>query len=1006
MSSGTNAYTADDHTNYTFSSGSAEGLKKLVPVFLDHILHPRIEPETVDMEVFSLKVDKDDADNPRISAQGVVYCEMKSRQNSEADLLDFNLRRQICRRLESVDPVFSRFKWECGGLTRDIATLSVEDIINFHKLFYNPSKMSIIICGRMNESLEKEILSLIDSVLKTPENYVCIGSYIPLIEDENLFTSSNEAKIVNFPSNEDNLGSIGLAWRGAFAKDLTKVLSFHVIFKYLRETSSSPLYQNFVQIENPWATDIDYEIKPLYHTIMTLIFSGVPNRPDCESSNGLAPNLIKSMLKKVLKSLMEDMEEFGNSIKLCLSSFELKLIELIEDDPYETINSYTIPELIVSSIDEDFGAASSEFIFGGNIYQLKKIICELKEFSIDYWLSLLQFLIDNEPAEVVMVPDVELNDKIEKEEQDYLKNLWESSKARVSKVAQVTPYKIDGDFEVLKDSHLTPFRFYNLPSELRAVELPGTGMKQIVRLLNFKDFIPDHLWPYLVLYQELLFQCDVDLSVCETSQELLQHSSVIPYQSLQKILNSKFNSYGINFGLENETFSLGYCEDAMSLNATLPSSTSDVMLKDAIKLLETIATCSLFIEERVKIVAENLYNQIQDVQKDPYEVTEAILTLCLHEMSENATSSPPKKAKIQKVFETEISIFKQKTFLKKISRDDVDSLQIVLQCLNQISESVKSGLKEGSSFVQIGSSPSALNLEEANLALKMTDKSNFDVLQLPKFGDLTLNSGLGIAYAIGDINASYLSFVIPCKVLPSNSICEASIKNYVGISLICQLLSVTEGPIYSAIRGRGLAYDASLTVSVWNGLLTFAVNDSNDPVAAFIEFQRLMNKINDEFLSGEWDVINEDSLKVAKSAFLYQMIEESATPSSMFNTCLRNYLRSISMAYSDTEENLVMRAIHDSSLQDLKAAWFEYFPKLLSKQALSVLIVPKSIAEDVLNRFEGIIDFELKTFNDFSDDPIDSDSDSDSDSYEEDIEESDSEEISDIDNDDDNNNQD
>ena len=46
----------------------------------------------------------------------------------------------------------------------------------------------------------------------------------------------------------------------------------------------------------------------------------------------------------------------------CLCSFELKLIELIEDDPYETIVSYTVPELITAAIE---GTIPVDF---GNIY--------------------------------------------------------------------------------------------------------------------------------------------------------------------------------------------------------------------------------------------------------------------------------------------------------------------------------------------------------------------------------------------------------------------------------------------------------------------------------------------------------------------------------------------------------------------------------------------------------------------------------------------------------------
>ena len=928
-----------------------------MPVFLDHILHPRIVPETVDMEVFSLKVEEN---NNQVTGQGVVYCEMKGRQNSEADLLDFNLRHELCSLYEAKNPVLSRFKWECGGLTKDIATLSHEEIISFHRRFYNPANISIIICGKLSEEMENQLLMSIHSVLKTSENYetseVCCPKVIS--EADVQFTGS---RVVHFPSNEDNLGSVGLAWLGTSAKDLTKVLSFHVLFKYLRETSSSPLYQYFVQIETPWATDIDYEIKPLSQTIMTLIFSGVPYRPDSEAENGLVPGRIRSLLKEVLSSIAQDSENLERMIRFCLFSFELKLIELIEDDPYETIVSYTVPELISSAIE----GGSCPKDFGMHISGLRKIISSLKEKPIDYWMSLLNELVQVEPVEVIMIPDTKLNDKIEKEEKENLLELLSSGKARVSKMPEITPYNIEGNFELMADSQMTPFKKIISSEGVHGIELPGTGIKQIIRSVNFKRSIPEEFWPYLVLYQELLFQCDVDLTNCPEIKSILGYfDDILPYQLLQKILNSKFNSYGINFGLENDTFSLGYCEEALNWTVMLPS-TTDISFKMCLSILETIATKTIFSFDRIKIVSENLYNQIQDLQKDPYEVIESILTVLLHDLSKTNISDQ-KKIKLDcncTVFETVISMFNQKGLLKGISRGDSLHLDNVLEKLKTIQKHMKEAIGSPS-FVQIGSK-SFSELETFEFETK-AGKDNFDVSRLPKFGGLSLEAPCSIAYAIGDITASYMSVVVPCEILPSDRIEEETIREYASVSLICQLLSVTEGPIYSSIRGRGLAYDASLSVSLWNGLLTFAVNDSNDPVNAFKEFINLMNSVNEEFQSEVWRTISEDSLNVAKSAFLYQLIEESSTPSSMFNSCFKNYLRSIPMACSSSESDPVMKIILSVTRSNLRKAWFKHFTRLFSGNFLSVLITPKSISTNILSRFEGLIDFQLRTFSYFS----------------------------------------
>ena len=939
------------------------------------------------MEVFSLKVDtyNDRKDQIQISGQGVVYCEMKGRQNSEADLLDVNLRRQLCARYESENPVLTRFKWECGGLTEDIALLSIDEIISFHRCFYNPSNISIIICGKLNPLMESELLSSIASVLKPSNEYQVIEKFTQ--EIPNLSEKSTGTCKVYFPAHEDNLGSVGLAWLGASSKDLTKVLSFHVLFKYLRETSSSPLYQAFVQIKNPLATEIDYEIKSFYQTIMTLIFSGVPYHPEIESENGLIPGRIRLLLKDVLIEVSKDIDQFECMIKFCLRSFELKVIELIEDDPYETIISYTIPDLISSAIEK-----SKPEDFGHRVSCLKKLIAGLHAKPIEYWCSLLNELIDCDPVEVIMAPDVKLNGEIDKLEKTFLHHLWDSGKARVAQIPEIVPYIIDGDFELMTDAQMTPFSKSCTDDGLNLIELPGTGMKHMIKVVNFKRFIPEKLWSYLVLYQEILFQCDVDFSERPDLKNILNcPSDIMSYQLLQKSLNSIFNSYGINFGIENDTFSLVYCEEALTWTITLPTA-SKLSFKDCSDILEHVATRSIFTTERIKIVAENLYNQIQDLQKDPYEVIESILTYTLHGCNyETALVSDQKKVKLEAsntsskiFFENEISIFKQKNFLKSISQGNADFLAEVFKCLEAIKNFMNVGLS-ASSFVQIGSNSATIKgeLNSFNEIEMKTGRDNFEISNLPKFGQLSIESSHGSASAIGDITASYMSFVVPCNVLPSNQINKSTLCEYVSISLICQLLSVTEGPIYSAVRGRGLAYDASLTISLWNGLLTFAVNDSNDPAAAFKEFRSLMKLINQEFLEENWNIISEDSLKVAKSALLYQMIEESATPSSMFNTCFKNHLRSIPMASSSIETDPVMEIIRSVTRTDLSKAWFKHFPRMFAETnsgALAVLVVPKSISNEVLVKFEGLINFEIKSFADFVSDTIEEGDNEDSDS--------------------------
>ena len=69
MASGTNAWTATDHTAYTLSTAGGEGMLNLTPIFADHVLFPTLTEEGFVTEIHCV--------NGKGEDKGVVYCEMQ-----------------------------------------------------------------------------------------------------------------------------------------------------------------------------------------------------------------------------------------------------------------------------------------------------------------------------------------------------------------------------------------------------------------------------------------------------------------------------------------------------------------------------------------------------------------------------------------------------------------------------------------------------------------------------------------------------------------------------------------------------------------------------------------------------------------------------------------------------------------------------------------------------------------------------------------------------------------
>ena len=62
------------------------------------------------------------------------------------------------------------------------------------------------------------------------------------------------------------------------------------------------------------------------------------------------------------------------------------------------------------------------------------------------------------------------------------------------------------------------------------------------------------------------------------------------------------------------------------------------------------------------------------------------------------------------------------------------------------------------------------------------------------------------------------------------------------------MLSRSEGPLWERIRGRGLAYHASLYLSPWAGHLIFEVSECADPAAVVKEMLLISGDIDEETL--------------------------------------------------------------------------------------------------------------------------------------------------------------
>jgi Zn-dependent M16 (insulinase) family peptidase len=149
--SGTNAWTAVDHTAYTLDTAGWEGFAQILPVYLEHVILPNITDDACVTEVHHIDGEGNDA--------GVVYSEMQALQYSSTELMDLRARRLLY-------PENVGFRYETGGMMEALRVLTPDRIRAFHKAMYHPRNMAVIIVGETDHQNLLEILDQFEDSIK------------------------------------------------------------------------------------------------------------------------------------------------------------------------------------------------------------------------------------------------------------------------------------------------------------------------------------------------------------------------------------------------------------------------------------------------------------------------------------------------------------------------------------------------------------------------------------------------------------------------------------------------------------------------------------------------------------------------------------------------------------------------------------------------------------------------------------------------------------------------
>uniref|UniRef100_A0A1I7ZZX7 Peptidase_M16_C domain-containing protein n=1 Tax=Steinernema glaseri TaxID=37863 RepID=A0A1I7ZZX7_9BILA len=905
LASGTNAWTDQDHTAYTLTTLGSSGFLKVLPVYMDHVLAPTLTDAQYATEVHHINGDGEDA--------GVVYSEMQNYESDMESLVSWTRKGMMY-------PPNNSYAVETGGRLENLrSSCSNEKVRAFHEQFYHLSNMMIVVCGPVDhdkllaiiESSEERFLSKIPKEFRRP-----FSTDIPELKE-------SQMKKIECPADESVTGVVEIAWFGPKAQELYEVSALSVLSDYLRDTAVSPLEKDFVQLEDPYCSHVNLSMDEQTKCTLVMEFSGVP----VDKLELVKDRFFDKTLREHADASKFDM----NRMEFLINQSILKCHTKMETDGHNQIFHTLIGHQLYGDRDrfeEDLRIRMNE------VDTLKKLASEPASF----WSNLMQKYMNKPHVCVIGDPSEELVTVLEQKEHQRLEAQKESlgadglmnckNKLDCANKAN-TENKPSADvLEELIVQDLEKFNVFDIrlednfgssaPSLLKKIPVPTflhDGPSKFIELHVVMDTstIPFELRKYLMLWFEVMFESPARID-----------GKVLPYEEVSVLATKDLISQSVGLGIA------GYFDRFMTLRVKVDAKE----LNNAAKWLDIWLKGVVFDEERLKVALNKLVKHADELRRDGSSVVNHLHSRTIH--SDDSNAAAYSTLSLQKFHE---KLLKEKngSIVEKLTklRDLVLSapLNVHLVCDNEEVQRKNEATEDMWQFLGQG-------VQNGTTKPKKLECTAGEEIVWDRFS--------GGSQSVIGIGATESSFLKQSAEFPEGWNGDSTMETL----LLAQYLSQCEGPLWRAVRGKGLAYGANIYVMPDKHLLTCSLYRCSQTVEAY----EVTKNIVKEILSKK--SFDESEFEAAKRSLICELFESRDTVKTAAKESIVGTLRNTSASFLSDFTKRIWAATPDQVFEKggphLEALFDD------SKSVRSIVVHPSKLKE-LESHFAGIRVTSLKS---------------------------------------------